>query len=271
MNSKSLSQNISPSTIKKAVVSHTLQKPLTVYPATIGILGGFYALLFGANPIALGVLAVGGSITLSNWAYEYFAKGDVHANQYVVQFRKELEKRRLKALEHLENELTIINNDQAVVQVMLFRKKFDNFHSILDRKLESSELTYNRYLSIAEQVFLNGLDNLENAAISLKSISTINEQRIIAELKRINTSPSKESEEQSQELKARLELRNNQLERVNDLLMVNEKALTQLDIVATKLANIDTQQNHAHIDMEDAMGELQRLIVRAENYSNKPV
>lgn len=271
MDSKFLSQNISPSTIKKAVVSQTLQKPLTIYPATIGVLGGFYALLFGTNPIVLGAMALGSSITLGNWAYEYFVKGDVHANQYVERFHKELKKRRLKALEHLENELAIINNGQAVVQVTLFRKKFDNFHSILDRKLEPNELTYNRYLSIAEQVFLNGLDNLENVAISLKSISAINEQRINIELKKINASPSKESEEQSQELTARLELKNNQLKRVNDLLMVNEKALTQLDIVATKLANIDTQQSHAHIDMEDAMGELQRLIVRAENYSNKPV
>lgn len=268
MSDKSLHKDISSAAIRKSVVSTTLQRPLTVYPATIGLLGGFYALLFGANSIALAALAAGGGVTALNWMYEYFVKGDDHANQFVTQFRKELEKRRIETLRHLEKELQGINYQQAVAQVKLFRSKYDNFHSILDRKLDTTEITYNRYLSIAEQVFLNGLDNLEDAAIALKSISAIDSGRIGRDLEKLQQSKTAKSEQRIKELKIRLELREKQLERVSNLLLINEKALTQLDQVATRIANIDTRQSRAHVDMEDAMEELQRLISRADQYSS---
>lgn len=268
MSVNNLNQNLTPGAIKKAVVSTTLQKPLTIYPATVGMLGGFYALVFGANPIALGALAAGGGVTVLNWMYEYFVKGDDHANKYVTFFRKELEQRRISALKHLERELNSINNDQAAAQIKLFRNKYDNFHSILDRKLDPTEITYNRYLSIAEQVFLNGLDNLENAAISLKSISTIDRGRIASDMEKIGDDQSPASQQILSELRTRLALKDEQIKRVNDLLLMNEKALTQLDHVATKLANIDTKQNRAHVDMEEAMDELKRLISKTDDYSN---
>lgn len=268
MTKQNLSQELTPGAIKKAVMGTTLQRPLTVYPATIGLLGGFYALVFGFNPVALGALAAGGSVTLLSWMYEYFIKGDDHANQYVTFFRKELEKRRINALQHLESELKSIHNEQAVTQVNLFRIKYDNFHSILDRKLDSSEITYNRYLSIAEQVFLNGLDNLENAAIALKSISTIDRGRIARDMQSLADDNSAASQQRLTELKTRLALKDEQMNRVNELLLINEKALTQLDHVATRLANIDSKQNRAHLDMEDAMQELKRLISRTDQFSN---
>lgn len=268
MNKQKLSQDLTPGAIQKAVMGTTLQRPLTVYPATVGLLGGFYTLVFGSNPIALGALAAGGSVTLLNWMYEYFIKGDDHANQYVTYFRKELEKRRIETLNHLEKELKDINNDQAVTQVSLFRIKYENFHAILDRKLDPSEITYNRYLSIAEQVFLNGLDNLENAAIALKSISTIDRGRIARDMQNLDNDNSVAGQQRLAELKTRLSLKDEQINRVNELLLTNEKALTQLDHVATKLANIDTRQNRAHVDMEDAMQELQHLISRTEHISN---
>lgn len=268
MTGKHLSKDISPGTIKKAVISTSLQKPLTVYPATVGALGVFYALLFGTNIFALVAMIAGGGFTLFNWVYEYYVKGDKHANQFVTLYRRELEKRRIEALKHLEDELSEIHNEQAVNQVLLFRRKYDNFQSILDRKLDSTELTYNRYLSIAEQVFLNGLDNLENAAIALKSISTINVDRINKDIQQLNQDQSKDNEARIIELNARIALHQTQLNRVSELLLTNEKALTQLDQVAAKLANIDTRQNHAHVDMEDAMDELHRLIERAEGYSS---
>lgn len=268
MAKQQLQRDISPQAIKKTVLSNALQRPLTVYPATIGVLGGVYALLFGAAPIALAAMAAGGGVTLVNWVYEYFIKGDEHANAFVTRFRKELEQRRIDTLRHLECELKGINNNDAVNQVKLFRAKYENFHSILDRKLDTTEITYNRYLSIAEQVFLNGLDNLENVAVTLKSISAIDIDRVRSEINTLEKRNRKEEAQRITELATRLELHKKQRERVNDLLLINEKALTQLDMVSTKIANIDTKKNHAHLDMEDAMEELRHLISRADQYSN---
>lgn len=68
-------------------------------------------------------------------------------------------------------------------------------------------------------------------------------------------------------LEERLKLRNEQIERVEALMLNNEKALTQLDQVSTKIATINTQQGRSQMDLEDAMKELRRLIQRADNYS----
>ena len=53
------------------------------------------------------------------------------------------------------------------------REKYDNLAEILREKLNAGELTYSRYVAMAEQVFLSGLDFLKEAAMSLKSISKI--------------------------------------------------------------------------------------------------
>ncbi len=263
-----LQNDLSPRTIKKTVLSTTLQRPLTVYPATIGLLGAVYALLFSASPIALTAVAAGGGITAINWAYEYFIKGDDYANEFVTKFRKQLEHRRIKMLQSLEQELSQIDNNNALNQVKLFRAKYENFHAILDRKLDPSEITYNRYLSIAEQVFLNGLDNLENVAITIKSISAIDTHKAKLSINNLEKDIQNIDQERINELKKRLSLYDTQIKRVKDLLLINEKALTQIDIVSAKIANIDTKNTRAHLDMEDAMNELQHLIARTDQYSN---
>ena len=66
MKAEPLSKDLSPRAIRKAVLSSSVQKPLTVYPATVGLLGGFYGLVFGMNPIALGAMALGGTLMLGN-------------------------------------------------------------------------------------------------------------------------------------------------------------------------------------------------------------
>lgn len=264
---KAFKRDLSPKAVKKAVFSTATQKPLTVYSAAVAVLGSGFALMVNANPIALAAVGVGIAVGAGNWAWEYFVKGDQHANSFVRQFRKALEQRRQEALEELVITLSGISFDQGLAQVELFRRKYDSFVEILDKKLNPEELTYNRYLSIAEQVFLGGLDNLETAALALKSVSAIQIDAINRDLGKYRQQNDTYTDAHVGELQKRLDLYENQHAKVKQLMLENERALTQLDLVSTKIANINTRQGRAQIDLEDAMAELRHLIERADNYS----
>jgi hypothetical protein len=121
-----------------------------------------------------------------------------------------------------------------------------------------------RYLTIAEQVFLGGIDNLENICLVLRSISTIDADNIEWQLKNAR---EQDDQELQDTLNQRLQLRREQLDRADSLLAQNDKALTQLDHVTTKLANTKTEAGHAVMDIDDAMSELSNLIKRSDKYS----
>lgn len=265
---KRLARDLSPVAVKRAVLVNATQRPLTVYGAAAACLGGAFALLFSPSIVALGVLGGGAVVGLSSWVWEFGINGNKYANDFVRCYRQELESRRQEALDSLLKDLRLIGDMQGIQQINAFRDKYDTFVDILDRKLTPGELTYNRYLSIAEQVFLGGLDNLENVAVALKSISAIDVERLQVEIKKLSSSTDDNSQEKLRTLKARLDLRTQQVDYVQNLVLENEKALTQLDHVSTKIATINTQQGRSQIDLEDAMKELQRLIQRADNYSD---
>lgn len=264
---KELRADLSPSAVKKSVVAAVTQKPLTVYPAAAALLGGVYMLTFGGSLVAAAAVGAGVAVTSVNWLWEYFGRGGKHANEYVKRYRLELEHRRQEALQHLLAELKDIGDKHGMKQVELFRQKYRNFVDILNRKLEPEELTYNRYLTIAEQVFLAGLDNLENAAVATRSVSAVDIDHINEQLGNLGNRDDSAAQAQKNQLQTRLDLRDKQLQRARDLLLLNEQALTQLDHVTTKLATISTKRGRAQVDLEDAMAELQHMIGRAEQYS----
>jgi len=266
---KELRADLSPAAVKKSVLSAVTQKPLTVYPAAAALLGGAYLLTFGSSLVAAAAVGAGVAVTSVNWIWEYFGRGSKHANEYVKRYRLELENRRQEALQSLLAELKDIGDRQGMKQVELFSEKYRNFVDILNRKLEPEELTYNRYLTIAEQVFLAGLDNLENAAVATRSVSAVDVVHINRQLDKLSSRDDTAAQTQKTQLQTRLDLRDKQLQRAGDLLLLNEQALTQLDHVTTKLATINTKQGRAQLDLEDAMAELQHMIGRAEQYSTK--
>ncbi len=58
----------------------------------------------------------------------------------------------------LEAELKRLGTEQGVAQLRMLREKYDNLAEILRAKLNAGELTYSRYVAMAEQVFLSSLE-----------------------------------------------------------------------------------------------------------------
>ena len=248
--------------IKNVVLKESVQAPITVYPTAIGILGVAGMLLWGVNLFTIAATAVGLGLAAINFGNEYFRRGHAHSIAYLNRLHDQMKYERNKKLISLKKDLSDMGAEDAVEQLALFSKKFDNFTSILKHKFAEHELTYSRYLGIAEQVFLAGLDNLEELFLALKSISAVD----IGYLEEKLNSASSDNEKRA--LHERLNMFNQQHKHVKALLEENEQALTEIDNVSTKLATVQTQRGNASVDMELAMQELNRMAKRASQYSN---
>ncbi len=264
---KYYSRDLSPSKVKTEVAKQAVQKPLMVYPLALSAIGLLYGVFFDFGLIAAMPLVAGGLISSASYVWDVLIKGGESANRYIEKYRKELEAQLSQMLSTLKKDLDDVGNNDGLKQVTLFENKYKVFKEVLNKKLEVGELTYNRYLTIAEQVFLGGLDNIENAALALKSVSAIDRKLINKQLDKLSDSP--DDQRKRQELQQRLTLYKEQVERAEKLLLDNESALTQLDKVTSKIANINTKQQRAEIDLEQAMSELRHLISRTESYSNE--
>jgi hypothetical protein len=158
---------------------------------------------------------------------------------------------------------------QGIRQLEQLQKKFQNFVEILNRTFDAEEITYGRYLGIAEQVYLSSLDNLERVIGTLASVQTIDPSHIDARIEEILADGIvTEAESTEQEtLNQRKLLRESQTQKVGLLMAQNEQAMTHLDLTAAALAEMKTRAGQATMDMESAMAELQNLAARSSKYN----
>ena len=257
-------QHLSSGEIKKKTLSTSVQQPISIYPSALGILGGMYLLTFGFSVIALGLCLGGLVMGAGGWLFEYLVRGPKHALNIVNRFRESLEKKRRESISRIQDALSSLQHKDGLHQLEQLNKKFNNFEQVLAKKLNSGELTYCRYLAMGEQVYLNALDNLEQLGFCLQSVSAINMERVNDKLSRLGeASPEREP------LLARAQLWHEQQQKARMMLSENENAMTQLDRVTARLAEIRIKEGRAQMDMENAIAELELLISKASQYERK--
>ncbi len=257
-------------------LSRTVQHPLTLYPAAAGILGVVALGLFGPSIIPLSVIASGFGVGVGSWMVNYFIRGNKFDQDAFAQIQRDLERRRNELLRDLEKNLTSCNASdftedyaqQALDQFHMIQRRMDNFHKLLADKLVPGELTHGRFYVAAEQLYLAVLDNLQGIVTRLRSISAIDPEYIDTRLTALNRlkQPVPADREEGEALQQRRTLRREQLERVNELLTFNEKAMTEFDRAGTAIAELKISKGRANIDLEAATKELEALASRAQRY-----
>lgn len=258
----------SSSAIRSAVFAASLQHPTVVYPGAAAVLGGLGLWLAG-GPIALGVAAVGAGVAATSWLVNYLVRKDVFAARYLRKAHEELLALRQKALVALEKELKETRSNEAVAQLQRFQQKMAAFEEVLGRKFGERELTYGRFLGIADQVYLSGIDNLHAIALAQKGMKTVDEAYIEKRKKKLIDEPgsSPEEEQEVAGLQSQLDLLRSQRKRIDAYLAINESALAQLDASIAALAEIRSGGTQSSLGMEAAMLELARIAAQAKDYS----
>ena len=263
--------DLSKRAIDWAVLSASLQHPAVVYPAAAGVLGGLGAALLTASPALITGAAVGAGVALVSLGVNYLFRREHFASRYLESAHLTLVAYRAGVLQHLEQDLRDVGAKEGRSQFERFAEKIKAFEEVLGEKLARQELTYGRFLGIAEQVYLSGIDNLRQIVLSLKSVETVDEKYIrqrIGVLEGATQSAQKGQELAS--LKQQLDLRGDHLKKVEACLAQNEQALAQLDLALAAIGEMKTGSQQSDVNMETAMNDLQQIARRARDYSSTP-
>lgn len=254
--------------VSRAVLKQTTQHPTVLYPAGAAIIGGIAMAAIGPSIVALGAAIGGGVLALGSWAVNHLARRDSFATAYVAAMRDKMMNEHTEAMGQLKGHLTEVGSETGLAQLRRVKEKFDSFKTVLSSKMEPNELTFGRYLGIAEQVYFSVLDNLARVVSVSRSAAAIDIEYTRARHGQLNAMESRDKAEETEmnTLARRLELANEQGQRIKDWLAMNEEAMTQLDHTAMELAAIETKRGLASLNLETAMAELQRLAASAENY-----
>lgn len=266
-----------PKAIKKAVLDIGFKHPATIYPIAIGVSSGFVGWLFGLP--FLYIIALAGILIGPVWAVaQIFFFNDKIGRRYIERLnekQREYEQHVRKRVEIGIEECRNIKGfedyaTQGAEQCKGIKTKLENIQELLELKLRRGEITFGRFLGAAEQVNLNVLDNLKSAVSTLKSASSINMDYIqdrfdeLARRKQRTEDDIKEEEA----LKKRLQIREEQIRKVNRLLTLNEEAMTEMENISAAVADWQTDGRFADTDFESAITRLQELAAHAHEYNN---
>jgi len=208
-----------------------------------------------------------GLLSLGLWIYFILRSKAIVQERFMLQQKAQQE--RLPRLEQLGEGLKEVGCDQGVAQLDLLKRKFEAMSGVLMQRLDAGELTYSRYLDTAEQVYLSAIDNLQEAEISLRSVSTIDSKELEGRLSELrgNGSAHGSSQQEIQTLEERRSLHTRQVDKVAHLLVQNETAMTALDQASSALADARMGKGHASIELDQALKDLDQLARRAESYA----
>ena len=263
--------DLSKRAVDMAVLSGSLQHPAVVYPAAAGVVGGLGAALITASPLMIAGAVVGGGVAALALGVNYLFRRDYFASRYLEAAHKNLVEYRQALLQTLEQDLAQVKAKEAMAQLDRFTEKLRIFEDVLDDKLDPKELTFQRFMGIAEQVYLSGLDNLRQVASVRKSAGGVDEAYIRNRIKQLKTTGgelSKAKKDELASLEKQLELAAKHSGSIEALLAQNEQALAQMDQALAAVADMKTGSTHSTVGMETAMADLQQIASRASAYSN---
>lgn len=253
--------------VRRTVLAAALQKPYSLFPLVIGLLGLTAAGLFGSLEAAV-VGGIGVLAGLGGWIVDYFFRHDSLARTLLEDHHAARRRQIADQLEALQRVLEELRFDRGADQLERLGEKFDGLKAVLADKMNPGEITYSRYLGVAEQVYLNALDRLHDVVSLLRGIQAIDTGHIDQRLAELGWREGAAVAADS-EIAALIERRRIAQEvaaQADSLVAANETAMTALDATTVRLAGIRTRQGRAAVDMETAMGELLRLAQRASLY-----
>ena len=253
--------------IDKAIIKSTTRHPSVLYPAAVGVLGGLAAILIEPSLLLLGVAGVGIGLSALGWSINFGLRKEKFANNYVQEIHDAMETKRREKSDNLEKSLRDIGSRDGADQFLRVKEKFETLSMMLDTKLNQGELTHSRYLGMAEKLYLATLDNLDNVVNTLRSIQSIDVGFITKKIDKMRKAPDRYEAREVDALTKRKSLYEEQKDKVQKLLTINEEAMTQLDLTVAAIADMKTKKGQATIDIDTAMNELEKLATRAQKYS----
>lgn len=265
-----ISNDFRPAAIKNALFKNSINHWSSRYfaPALLGtaVFGAFFGFSYELFLVMLGITGFSSSM----FVYNQNIKADAFKQHYIKNLIELQEKSTQQKLENLKENLVKNNLTHSARQLDQFKQKFETIIEILNTKFDQTQLTYSRYYGIAQEVYLSGLDNLNDILIAKKTMNSIDLDYISLRLSELE---SKDKGNKAVQKEVDALLRSNysyqvQQEKIVSLTAENESALTQIDEASIAISEINkSKDKQGQIDMENSMMALAEMAKRTKFYS----
>ena len=148
---------------RREALSFSFWTDAVVYPLLLGAIGIATGLVSGVDILSVSMTALGLGLGVFSWVWGYVRRRDQHAALIMKERASYLVHKRDQELLRLDGRLQADGMTAASGQIRELRLAFDAFKNVLEKKLNSGELGYQRFRVVLEQLFLSSLDNLEHA------------------------------------------------------------------------------------------------------------
>jgi hypothetical protein len=254
---------------RKAAFSEVIQSPLTLWPPALGIAAGVGLGIFGivSAPMVATMITGGFVVGGAHWALRYLGGGQAYMQKHYARLHEEFEAMKERKLATLATELKKLGCKQGQAQVTQFEDKFQNLVAVFRRVLSEGELTFDRFVGTAEQVYRSGLDNLDRVVTLLLNVDDMDheeiESRIAVLAKRLKRTHADDTNLSA--LRDQAKDYDDTQQEVEELLARNEEALATMDKAGAAAVRIKdrTASQTPQETMAEAMELLAGMIARA--------
>jgi len=238
---------------------------------SVSFIGGtlLFGTLFGFTyPIFLVILSTFGFSAIS-WVYNMFISAGNFEKSYVKNLQDKI--REQTKVKQLTLKVNLLQYDclNGAEQLVQFQTKFDILVDIIKSKFDETQLTYNRYYGIVQEVFLSGIDNLSDVVVAYVTLTSIDVSYIKKRLKKLKNDKTDNLivKKELTALQNSLKSFEHQQQKIKSLLSENAVALGQLDETVVAISEISRiKDKDSQVDMEDSMRQLQQLTKRTKLY-----
>lgn len=227
-----------------------LQHPLNSYPTMLGAIGGaFYFLI---EPIM--IVGIAGAtlatIGIGSLIVNGFIRRDAFALEAMQKINAKLERDRIKNMGILSSKL---DSELTRQQLERIQDKFSTFRDVLNERFQKGTITYNRFLSTAQEIFKLSVKRIEEIHLKEKQIAGIDCKGAEKRLRQLNkedeSDPTVVSEKAS--LQSRIDIKGKNEQRIKEILASNEQAITKFDIVMDQMSENECSEQELSFLMEE--------------------
>ncbi|MEN9614056.1 MAG: hypothetical protein RLZZ347_363 [Candidatus Parcubacteria bacterium] len=248
----------------RQVRSDTLQDPLVVIPAGIGVVGACATGLFLGVSAAIPALIFTGGVAFAGgrWALNFFGKKDEHVLEYFREQRALRAEDQSSRARELETKLVGVDCAKGTEQLEHFRSGIERLREILYSRLTSGELMFVRCLEGAEQVYASGLRSLNQVADLLSIHRNADIRGWTKDIVRLEKLTRDDADERTlSAVKLRKKIYDDAQAEIKRLLADNEMALTTIEQLIDRVAHIEQGDSTS---LDSIIESLARLVKRSE-------
>lgn len=245
---------------RREALSFSFWTDSVVYPLLLGGIGISSAVVSGADAISLCMAAAGIGLGLSFWIWGYVQRRDQLAALIMKERASHLMQKRDQELTRLEAGLEGAGASEACEQIRELRVGFDAIRNVLEQKLSSAELGYQRFRVVLEQLFLSSLDNLEHAVERLHAALAIGIDEVDERLRHIEAVGDDPNSMELIELQRARTRYGALTESARELFEQNKIVLETLQLSCARVTSMQAHRAKARKELDAVLNEVSALI-----------